>query len=149
MRQNLVGGLPTVHDFYQGTVPGPTGFLRALFRELVGIELGEPAEHGRREDLGTWESWGGFILSGAGLTWRADGLVGDSSAFSEYYRGSLPTLSFDWSVDYHKSGYRHIPISQSLVVEFADDRTEHLFHRLWQRMYDRPAEFAERDPRPR
>ena len=88
-----------------------------------------------------WETWGTFGTTGGELTWRATGDVIDSYAYTEWYRGSLPWIEFEWRAEYLKSGYGYRVSTHGLVVEFKEPTAEECFRRVWLSVFGNPVTF--------
>lgn len=147
----LVSGFPSVHSYHRDdAVPpalgSPIDFQTEFLRKLTGAEP-RVVRRGEKRDPATWESWGRVGTAGSWVTWRAWGIVDDSSAYTESYVAELPTIRFQWDVEYLKSGYRHIPRHLGLRVEFKDRDTERTFRRTWEEVFGQPARFARPDHR--
>lgn len=142
----LVSGFPSVHRYFQDDIVepelgSPIDFLKALLRQLTGVEPRE-VRLGEKKEPGTWESWGRVGTADTWLTWHAWGIVDDSSRYTEDYQADLPTIRFRWNIEYLKSGYRHIPEHGGLRVEFADPGTERTFRHLWKEAFRQSARFT-------
>ncbi|ALG11417.1 hypothetical protein [Kibdelosporangium phytohabitans] len=131
MWSDLVGDFPGNGD------AGPVQFLRKFLREHTGASA-RSVKLGRTEDASTWRAWGTV----GGLTWRADGDVLDSYAYTEYYEGDLPGIALRWSVTYLKSGYGYRVGSHSLSVSFKEPEAEACFRRVWEAVFGQAAEFV-------